>query len=185
MLKGKKVAAVVTDGYHNTELWDPMKALQDEGVQVEVIGVKPEHLDPGVLDHETWRLPDDMKPKERTRAAKLIGDAASDDYDALLVPGGFSPERLRPFPEVVAFVQDIYAAGKPIAAICHGAQILIEAGIVRGKTMTCVPTISVDLINAGAIYLDRPLVIDGTFVTSRTPADMEHFNRGFKQVLSG
>jgi len=183
MIKGKKVAAVITDGFHNTELYDPMNALLDEGAEVTVFGVNPEHVTKGVLDHIQRGWPDEMKPKELFKAHKLIDEARSEDFDALLIPGGFSPEKLRTIPKVIEFVRDIYAEGKLIAAICHGPLVLISAKIVNGKNMTCVSSIADDLQNAGAIYLDKPLVICDNIVTSRTPADMEHFIRAIKDML--
>lgn len=183
MIKGKKIAAVITDGFHNTELTDPMDALVKEGAEVTLIAHKPEHLTVGVLDHTTVKLPDKLKPVERIKADKLIDQVKAEDFDALLIPGGFSPEALRMVPAMVSFVTDIYALGRPIAAICHGAMLLISADVVKGRNMTCVPSIGVDLKNAGAIYLDKPLVIDRNIVTSRTPADMEQFIKGFISVL--
>jgi protease I len=183
MIKGKTVAAIITDGFHNTELTDPMHALQKAGAKVVVIAVSPDHLKAGVLDHETWLLPENMRPAKRQRADLLIDDARPEEYHGLLVPGGFSPERLRTFPKVVAFIKSMHAARKPIAAICHGAQILISAEVVKGKRMTCVPTIAVDLKNAGAQYVDEALAVDGNLVTSRTPKDMQDFISGFERVL--
>jgi protease I len=122
-------------------------------------------------------------PKDRQQIDMIIDEANAEDFDALLVPGGGSPEKLRSYPKVVSFVQDIYYRAKPIFSICHGAMILISAGIVRGRTMTCVPSIGIDLANAGAIYLDKPVVVDGNIVTSRTPRDMEPFIAATKEVL--
>jgi protease I len=182
-LKGKKIAAVATDGYHNTELTDPMNALIKAGAEVTVIGVSPEQKSDGLLDHETLKCPEKLSPAKRIKAARLIDEVSADQFDALLIPGGYSPERLRPYAKVISFVSDMYAAGKPIAAICHGPQLLISADVVRGRNMTCVSTIAVDLKNAGAIYLDKPLVVDANFITSRTPKDMDQFIKGFISAL--
>lgn len=183
MLKGKRVAAIITDGFHREELLEPVKALREESAEVVIVAHKPEHLTLGVLDHVTVKVPDKLKPAKRLKADKLIYDVKSEEFDALLIPGGSSPEALRRVPEMIEFVKDIYAFGKVIAAICHGVMPMISAGIVKGKNMTCVDTIGIDLQNAGAIYLDKPLVIDGNIVTSRTPVDMEYFIEGIKKVL--
>lgn len=183
MIKGKKIAVIATDGYHNTELTDPMKALIDAGADVKIIGVKPEHLTEGLLDHMTLKSPEKLTPENRLKASALVNSVNSADFDALLIPGGYSPEALRLFPDAVEFVKDIYAVGKPIAAICHGIQLLISAEVVQGKNMTCFASIAIDLKNAGGIYLNKPLVVDNNIITSRAPADMEYFIKGFISVL--
>lgn len=184
MLKGKKIAAIVTDGYHNTELSDPVDAFEKHGAEVTVLGVKSEHLTKGLLDHMSLKAPEKLPPEKRVKAQKLVPDVTFSDFDGLLIPGGYSPEELRSFPEAIAFVKDMYAEGKPLMAICHGSLLLIAAEVVSGKSMTCVSTISIDLKNAGAIYVDRPLVIDRNIVTSRTPKDMDSFIRGCIDILS-
>jgi protease I len=152
-----------------------MEALRKAGAKVTVLAPKPEHTTEGVLDHVTAKLPEHLRPSDRLQADATIASASAGDFDGLLIPGGYAPEALRMVPEAIAFVRAIYAAGKPIAGICHAAQLLISAEVVRGKNMTCVPTVGVDLRNAGAIYLDEPVVVDGQMVTSRTPADMSPF----------
>ena len=184
MLEGKRIAIIATDGYHNTELSDPMNALKEKGANVTVIGVNPEHITEGMLDHMSVKNPHLLPPEKRLKADNLIGNVSSNDFDALLIPGGYAPEKLRIISEIISFVQDIYLLDKPIGAICHGPQVLISAGITRGKKMTCVGTIADDLKNSGAIYFDRPLVVDDSLVTSRTPKDMEFFIEGFISVLS-
>jgi len=185
MLKGMKVAAIITDTFHNSELHDPQKALEEAGARVTVIGVEERQKKEGVLDHITGRLPDDMKPepKDRQQVDAIIDEVDAKDFDALLVAGGGSPEKLRAYPKVIDFVQDIQWQKKPIASICHGAMILISAGIVKGKTMTCVPSIGIDLANAGAVYIDRSVVVDDNIVTSRTPRDMDDFISGMKELF--
>jgi protease I len=184
MLKGKKIAAIVTDGYHNTELSDPVNAFEKHGAEVTVLGVKAEHLTEGLLDHMSLKAPEKLPPEKRIKAKKLVYDVKSSDFDGLLIPGGYSPEELRNFPEAVAFAKDMYDSGKPLMAICHGSLLLIAAEVVSGKNMTCVSTISIDLKNAGAIFVDRPLVVDRNIVTSRTPKDMDSFIRGCIEILS-
>jgi len=185
MIKGKRIAAVITDTFHNSELWDPKKALEKAGAKVVVIGVEERQKREGVLDHVTGRLPDSMKPpfKDRQQVEMVIDEADASQFDGLLLAGGGSPEKLRGYPKVVSFVQDIFSQKKPIAAICHGPMIMISAGVVKGKAMTCVPSIGIDLANAGAIYLDRPVVVDGNIATSRTPNDMDQFIAGALEVF--
>jgi protease I len=113
----------------------------------------------------------------------VIDQADASDFDGLLLAGGGSPEKLRGYPRVISFVQDIFVQKKPIAAICHGPMIMISAGIVKGRAMTCVPSIGIDLANAGAVYVDRPLVVDGNIATSRTPRDMDQFVAGALEVF--
>ncbi len=177
MIQGKKVAAIITDLFHNAELWEPQKALEQAGAKVTLIGMEERQKKEGVLDHINGRLPETTRPKvkDRQQIDKVIDEVSSNDFDALLVPGGGSPEKMRAYPKVIEFIQDFHYQKKPIAGICHAAQILISAGIVKGKTMTCVPSIGVDLSNAGAIYVDRPVVVDENFVTTRTPADMDNW----------
>jgi protease I len=186
MINGKRIAAIITDTFHNSELWDPQKALEAAGAKVVVIGVEERQKKEGVLDHITGRLPDDMKPapKDRQQIEMIVDEADAADFDGLLLAGGGAPEKLRAYPKVVSFIQDIHLQKKPIASICHGAQILISAGIVKGKTMTCVPSIGIDLANAGAVYVDRPVVVDHGIVSSRTPADMEVFCKATVEAFS-
>ncbi len=185
MIKGKRIAAIITDTFHNSELSDPQKALEQAGAEVTIIGVEERQEREGVLDHITSKLPDDMKPApiDRQQIEMIIDGADAADFDGLLLAGGGSPEKLRAYPKVISFIQDIHVQKKPIAAICHGALILISAGVVKGKTMTCVPSIGIDLANAGAIYMDRPCVVDDNMVTSRTPADMEPFCKATVEVF--
>jgi len=186
MIKGKKIAAIITDSFHDTELLKPKAALEKAGVSVIVIGVEQRQKAEGVLDHKSAYLPDDLKPerKKRQQIDMIIDEADPESFDGLLLPGGGSPEKLRSYPKVVNFTKDIYYRRKLIAAICHGPMIMISAEIVKGKTMTCVGSISIDLSNAGAIYLNKSVVVDGNIVTSRTPADMEYFINSIYEVLN-
>ncbi len=184
MLKNKKIAALITDGYHHGELTGTMQALTNEGASVTVVSLKPEHLTKGVLDHITYKLPDEMKPKERLKADRVIGEVSAADFDALFIPGGHSPGTLRVTPEVLKLTLDFYAQGKPIASLCRGPQVLISAGIIKGKNITAAGSIADDLKNAGAIYLNQPLVVDGNIITSRTVDDLKQFNQALIAALS-
>jgi protease I len=167
-LRGKKVAALVTDGFEQSELIEPREALRQAGAEVTI--VSPKSGDVRGWDHTKWgaSVPCDVG----------VQDARADAFDALLLPGGvMSPDRLRMDPTCVAFVKSFVTAGKPIAAICHGPWTLIEAGAVEGRTMTSWPSLRTDLLNAGAKWVDREVVVDNGLVTSRKPDDLPAFNR--------
>ncbi len=183
MLKGKKIATFIAEGYHKRELEDPIKALEPEGVKFVLIGVKEKHITEGVLDYNTFKYPDDMKPGNRKKADILIKDAHPEDFDGLIISGGSAPEKLRKERMVVEFIRKMYALKKPIAAICHGPQLLISAKIIKGKNIASVSSIAVDIENAGAIYLDEPVVVDGNIITSRVLADIDHFIKAVRDIL--
>ncbi len=167
-LNGKKVAIVVTDGFEQVELTEPKKALEEAGATALVVAPKPGKVKG--WEHTDWG--DELDVDLTISAAK------PEDFDALLLPGGvMNPDKLRVMPEVVDFVRRIYEAKKPIAAICHGPWTLIEAGAVEGRRMTSWPTLRTDLKNAGANWVDAPVVVDGGIVTSRKPDDIPQFNQ--------
>lgn len=166
-LKGRKVAILVTDGFEQSELIEPRQALDRAGAQTHLISPKA----------ETVRAWDKDKFGESLPVDVMLGDASPADYDALLLPGGvMNPDKLRMIPEAVRFVAHFFDAGKPVAAICHGPQLLIEAGVVRGRKLTSYPSLQTDLRNAGAEWVDEPVVTDAGLVTSRRPADLPQFN---------
>ena len=167
-LHGKKVAILATNGFEQAELLDPREALDEAGATTEVIS--PEEDEIRAWDEEDWG--------EFVEVNVLLADADPDDYDALVLPGGVqNPDKLRMLPEAVEFVKAFFEAGKPVAAICHGPQLLIEAEVVRGRTMTSYPSLKTDLKNAGANWVDKEVVVDNGLVTSRKPADIPAFNR--------
>ena len=167
-LDGKKVAILVADGFEQCELEEPRADLILAKAETFVIS-----LHPGVV--RAW---DKTKFGETVKVDACLNEAESMDYDALLLPGGvMNPDKLRQMPEAVEFVRSFFEAGKPVAAICHGAQILIEANVVRGRRLTSYPSIKTDLINAGADWVDETVVVDQGLVTSRKPDDLPDFNR--------
>lgn len=184
MLTNKKIAALITDGYHHGELTGTIQALINEGASVTVVSLKPEHLTKGVLDHITYKLPDAMKPQERLKADRLISEVSAAEFDALFIPGGHSPGTLRVTPEVLKLTLDFYAQRKPIATLCRGPQVLISAGIVKGKDITSASSVADDLKNAGAIFLNLPLVVDGNIITSRSIEDLDQFNKALIDALN-
>src|SRR5689334_2307930 len=168
-LKGRRIAALATDGFEKVELVIPMKALQAAGAEVDVISLRHGNIR-GVNLHE---------PASRVHVDKTIAEANPDDYDGLLLPGGFiNPDLLRQSAEARAFVRAFDEAGKPIASLCHGPWVLASAGLLQGRTLTSWPGVRDDLVNAGATWLDQPLVRDGNLATSRGPQDLVPFVQG-------
>lgn len=167
-LQGKRVAALVTHGFEQSELLEPKKALELAGARVEV--VSPEQGRVRGWSHKQWR--------DEVQVDTPLEHARPEDYDALLLPGGvMNPDRLRMNPAAVQFVKHFATAGKPIAVICHGPWTLIEADVVRGVKMTSWPSLKTDLQNAGAIWVDQEVVVDRGIVSSRKPDDLPAFNR--------
>jgi protease I len=167
-LKGKRVAALVADGFEQVELIEPKRALEAAGAKVEVIS--PEQGRARGWNHTDWGT--DVTVDESLESAQ------ASDYDALLLPGGvMSPDHLRMNPKAVAFVRAMVESGKPVAAICHGPWTLVEADCVRGYRVTSYPSIRTDLKNAGASWVDEEVVTDRGLVTSRKPDDIPAFNR--------
>jgi protease I len=168
-LKGRRIAALAADGFEKVELVVPMKALQAAGARVDVISLRHGNIR-GVNLHE---------PASRVHVDKTIAEANPDDYDGLLLPGGFiNPDLLRQSAEARAFVRAFDVAGKPIATLCHGPWVLASAGLLSGRTLTSWPGVRDDLVNAGATWLDQPFVRDGNLATSRGPQDLVSFVEG-------
>lgn len=167
-LENKKIAVLATDGYEQSELESPVKALKDAGAAVEIISLKSAKIR-GMKDHE-W--------SDSVEVNETVSNANVDDYNALLLPGGvINPDTLRGDEAAVKFVKSFFEKNKPVAAICHGPQTLIEAGVVKGKTMTSYPSVSTDLKNAGANWKDEEVITDGNLTTSRNPDDLPAFNK--------
>jgi protease I len=167
-LQGKRVAILATDGVEQVELLEPRKALEQAGAKTFVVSPKPRAIKG--WDHDNWgqEIPVDT-PLETARAG---------DYDALMLPGGvMNPDTLRMDPNAVQFVRDIFSAGKPVASICHGPWLLVEADIVRDRTVTSWPSLRTDIRNAGGNWVDRDVVTDAGLVTSRKPDDIPAFNQ--------
>jgi protease I len=175
-LKDFRVAALVTDGFEESELLEPLKALQDEQVHVTIFAPKKgkvqgfRHLDKGTP----------------VQADKDLAELQPDEFDALLLPGGaINADALRVVPEVQTFLRAMQDAGKPMAVICHAPWELVSAGLVRGRTLTSYYTIQDDIRNAGGNWLDREVVKDDNWVTSRQPKDIPAFNRAMIELFAG
>jgi protease I len=167
-LKGKRVAALATHGFEQDELLKPRKALEDAGAKVDV--VSPESGKIRGWKHKEWG--------DQLNVDRTLDEAKPGDYDGLLLPGGvMNPDQLRMDPRAVQFVKRFFDDGKPIAVICHGPWTMIEAAVVRDVTMTSWPSVKTDLINAGARWVDKEVVVDRGIVSSRKPDDIPAFNR--------
>jgi protease I len=158
----KRVAMLVEEGFEDSELIGPLTGLREAGVTVTIVGPFPGREYSG------------------KRGATVTSDTGASsvraaDFDAVVIPGGHAPERMRMRHAMVDLVRDAMAAALPVAAICHGPQLLISADAVRGRTLTCWPAIAIDVRNAGGLYVDRPVVEDGNLITSRKPDDVPQF----------
>lgn len=166
-LHGSRVAIVATDGVEQIELVEPRKALQDAGARVELIA--PQAGEIQGFDH---------LDKAGTFAVdRTAAEARSSDYDALVLPGGVAnPDALRTEPDVVGFVRGFFEEGKPVAVICHGPWTLVEAGVLKGRTITSWPSLQTDVRNAGGTWVDEEVHVDQGLVSSRRPDDLPAFN---------
>jgi len=167
-LEGKRVAILFTEGVEQVELTEPLEAARNAGADVDLISLEQgevqmfNHLDKG----------------DTIDADRAVADADPSDYDGLVLPGGVAnPDALRADEDAVAFVRGFFEQDKPVAVICHGPWTLIEADVVRGRTLTSWPSLKTDLRNAGATWVDEEVVVDGALVTSRKPDDIPAFNR--------
>ncbi|MFY9780718.1 MAG: type 1 glutamine amidotransferase domain-containing protein [Candidatus Baltobacteraceae bacterium] len=176
-IDGKRIAALVGDGFEESELTDPRRILEESGAIVTVVGID----DKAKLRIRSKRGLDEGQP---TKAEEIVADCTADDFDALLIPGGTSPDRIRTHREVQRFVKEFDAAKKPMFAIGHGAQVLISAQLARGRTMTGSPSIADDIRNAGGLFRDQPTVQDGHWITTRGAGDMVLFNRSILEKLA-
>lgn len=174
-LKGRKVAILATEGFEKSELSEPRRALEKAGALVDIVALKGDEI-------RSWSKGD---WGEAETVDKLIDEVSADDYDCLMLPGGvINADDLRADSRAVEFVRDFADEGKPIAAICHAAWILIETGHVKGRTMTSWPSLKTDLQNAGANWMDVEVVTDNGWVTSRKPADLPAFNKKMLEEFS-
>ena len=174
-ISGKRIAILATDGVEQSEFAEPRKALDDAGGKTLLVSPKTDIVKAWQHDHWGDEITVDV-PLSRARA---------DDFDALLLPGGvMNPDRLRMDPDAVSFVREIFQSGKPVAAICHGPWLLVEAGVLKGRTVTSWPSLQTDIRNAGGDWVDREVVTDEGLVTSRKPEDMPAFNKKMLEEFS-
>lgn len=167
----KNIAILAEDDYEDLELWYPLLRLREEGFQTMVLGV-------------------DCDVYYSKHGYEVVADAAVDevdpeDFDGVIVPGGWAPDKLRRYPAVNDFVRKLFDNGKLVASICHGGSLLISAGILKGKKATAVSAIKDDMINAGARFIDTEVICDDNLITSRTPRDLPAFMREIIKFLRG
>ncbi len=167
-IKGKKIALLATDGFEQAELMEPRKMLEEAGATTMVVAPKSGQI-------KGWKMKD---WGESVKVDKVLDDTNPNDFDALVLPGGvINPDNLRMDPKAVNFVRQFVSTGKTVAAICHGPWTLLEAGVLKGKTVTSWPSLKTDLKNAGANWVDQDVVTDGQFIFSRKPDDIPAFSK--------
>lgn len=167
-LQGKTVAILATDGFEQSELFEPKKALEAAGATVKIVSLKSGEI-------KGWNEKD---WGEKIAVDLIVKEANAEDFDALQLPGGvMNPDTLRVDEDALAFVKAFFEAGKPVAAICHAPWTLINAEVVEGRELTSYPTLRKDLENAGAKWVDKEVVVDNGLVTSRNPNDLPAFNK--------
>lgn len=174
-IKGKKVAVLTENGFEEVELTSPKKVLEEAGAIVHIVSPQTDKVKAWDHDHWSIELPVDVP----------LSKANPEDYDALLLPGGvLNPDKLRLNKEAVNFAQHFLEQGKPLAAICHGPQLLIETGMISGREMTSYHSVQTDLKNAGVVWVDKEVVVDNGLVTSRSPKDLDAFNNKLVEEIS-
>ncbi len=162
-LTGRRIALLIEEGFSAREVLDPLRVLTAEGAEVAIVG-------------PTTRTPyKDKTLSQEVSATVGSSGARMQNFDALVIPGGHAPDRIRMRHALVDMIAEAMTTGKPVAAICHGPQALITANVLRGRTLTCWPSIAVDVTNAGGLYVDRPVVRDGNLITSRKSDDLPAF----------
>lgn len=176
-LDGRTVAILSTDGFEQSELVRPLEALKEAGAEVHV--VTPDGSDIKGWDNGNWG--------DTIKADRSLSDVKAGSYDALVLPGGvMNPDKLRMREDATTFVREFFKAGKPVSAICHGPQILIDCGVIEGREVTSYPSIKNDLKNAGARWVDREVVCDQALTTSRTPDDLPAFiDKTIEEIREG
>ena len=170
-LSGKRIALLVEDEFDDFELTGPLEAFRAAGADVTVVGP---------LQGATYR---GRRGQAVVVADLAAGAARMKDFDALVIPGGYAPDRMRMRHAMVDLARDAMESRKPVAAICHGPQLLISANAVQGRTLTCWPSIAIDVKNAGGLYVDKPVVEDGNLITSRKPDDVPVFVEAIEKAL--
>lgn len=176
-VEGKRIAALIGDGFEESELIEPRRALEEAGAIVTIVGVDER-------SRQKIRGKRGLDEGTSVKAEELVADVTAEDFDALLIPGGSSPDHIRMDKEVQRFVREFDAAKRPMFVICHGPQILISAQLVRGRQLTGVHSIADDIRNAGGLYRDQAVVHDSNWISSRTPDDLPQFNRAIVEKLA-
>ena len=174
---GKRIAALIGDGFEEADLNEPRRALEDAGAVVTIVGLDERA-------RQKIRGKRGLDDGGSARAEELVADCTAEDFDALLIPGGFSPDRIRTDKEVQRFVREFDTAKKPIFTVGHGAQVLISSQLVRSRQVTGAHSIADDIRNAGGLYRDQPTVQDSNWVSTRGGEDLPQFNRALLEKLA-
>ncbi len=176
-LENTKVAILATDGFEQLELTAPLQAVQDEGATAEIISLKSGQIQG--FNH--------MDPADKFDVDKTVDQVRAEDYDGLILPGGVhNPDSLRTNPQAVQLVRDFMDKGKPVSAICHGPWLLAEADVLQDRKVTSFKSIKTDLMNAGANWVDKEVVVDNGLTTSRTPDDLKAFcDKTVEEIAEG
>jgi protease I len=171
VLEGKRIAILAEEDFEDSELTEPLRAMKDAGARVLIVGSGSKKSYKGKRGSTTVTVD------------TTAGRVEAGEFDAIIVPGGYAPDRMRLHQSMVDLVRKAHEAGKIIAAVCHGPQLLISADIVKGRRVTSWPSVAVDLKNAGATWVDESVVKDGNIITSRKPADLPKFNKAIIEAL--
>ena len=171
MLNGKRIAILAEEDFEDSELIEPLRAMKNAGAKVLIVGSGSQ---------ESYR---GKRGSATVRVDATADNVKAEDFDAIIVPGGYAPDKMRLHQSMVDLVRKTYDLGRVVAAICHGPQLLISAEIVKGRRVTSWPSVAVDLRNAGADWVDAPVVQDGNLITSRKPADLPRFNKAIIEAL--
>jgi protease I len=175
-LEGKRIAILATDMFEQVELVEPRKALEEAGATTEIVSLKPGQIQ-GFNHYDK---------ADKFDVDRTVEEASADDYDAILQPGGVgNPDALRMDENAVRFFGEFFEQGKPAAVICHGPWMLVESGVVRGRTVTSWPSLQTDIRNAGGNWVDEEVCVDGNLVTSRKPDDIPAFNEKMLELFAG
>jgi len=174
-LKSKRVAILTENGFEEVELTSPKKAMEDAGIQVDIVSPQKGKVKGWNHDHWSIEVPVNVE----------VSKANPEDYDALMIPGGvINPDKMRINEDCIQFAKEFLNSGKPVAAICHGPQLLIETGMIKGKRMTSFPSLKTDLENAGVNWEDKEVVVDEGLITSRSPKDLDAFNKKLLEEIA-
>ncbi len=171
MLEGKRIAILAEEDFEDSELMEPLRAMKDASARVVIVGSGSKQRYKGKRGSATITVD--------TTADKV----KAEDFDAVIIPGGYAPDKMRMYQPMVDLVRKAHDDAKIVAAICHGPQLLISAGILKGRRVTSWPSVAVDLNNAGATWVDEPVVRDVNIITSRKPADLPKFNKAIIEAL--
>ena len=171
MLEEKQIAILVEEGFEDSQLVEPLRAMKDADARVVVVGSGSKECYRG------------KRGRANIKADVTADKVSAEDFDAIIVPGGYAAEQMRLHQPMIDLVRKAHDLGRVVAAICHGPQLLISADILRGRRVTSWPSVAVDLKNAGADWVDEPVVQDGNLITSRKPADLPRFNKAIIEAL--